>query len=61
MTKGTPSMGKKNKKVHILCRRCGNATYHATHKECVKCGFGKSSKLKKQGFQNKTLSGARRK
>ena len=23
MAKGTPSMGKKNKKTHIRCRRCG--------------------------------------
>ena len=23
MSKGTPSMGKKNKKTHIRCRRCG--------------------------------------
>ena len=27
MSKGTPSMGKKNKKTHIRCRRCGRNTY----------------------------------
>ncbi|NOX71513.1 MAG: 50S ribosomal protein L37e [Candidatus Micrarchaeota archaeon] len=61
MSKGTPSMGKKNKKTHILCRRCGNPTYHATKKVCVKCGFGKSSKLRKFSWQWKKLNGERKK
>lgn len=34
MSKGTPSMGKKNKKTHIRCRRCGRNTYHI-HKKFV--------------------------
>ena len=28
MAKGTPSMGKRNRIVHIRCRRCGRHTYH---------------------------------
>ena len=42
MSKGTPSMGKKNKKTHIRCRRCGRNTYHIRKKVCASCGFGKS-------------------
>jgi len=44
MSKGTPSMGKKNKKTHIRCRRCGKNTYHVRKKVCASCGFGKSKK-----------------
>jgi large subunit ribosomal protein L37e len=44
MSKGTPSMGKKNKKTHIRCRRCGRNTYHIRKKVCASCGFGKSKK-----------------
>ena len=40
--KGTPSMGKKNKKTHIRCRRV-----------CASCGFGKSSKIRRYSWQNK--------
>ncbi|MEN6442277.1 MAG: 50S ribosomal protein L37e [Methanoregula sp.] len=45
MTKGTPSMGKRNKKTHIACRRCGKISYHAQKKVCSACGFGRSTKL----------------
>ncbi|WP_405307445.1 50S ribosomal protein L37e, partial [Methanobrevibacter sp.] len=38
MSKGTPSMGKKNKKTHIRCRRCGKNTYHVRKKVCASCG-----------------------
>lgn len=37
--KGTPSFGKKNKIVHIRCRRCGRHTYHLQKKRCSACGF----------------------
>ena len=53
MSKGTPSMGKKNKKTHIRCRRCGKNTYHIRKKVCASCGFGKSSKLRRYSWQNK--------
>ncbi len=44
MSKGTPSMGKKNKKIHVKCRRCGKVAYHIRKKICASCGFGKSKK-----------------
>ena len=53
MSKGTPSMGKKNKKTHIRCRRCGRNTYHIRKKVCASCGFGKSKKLRRYSWQNK--------
>ncbi|MFA4825159.1 MAG: 50S ribosomal protein L37e [Methanoregula sp.] len=45
MTKGTPSMGKMNKKTHVTCRRCGKVSFHAQKKECSACGFGRSTKI----------------
>ena len=46
--KGTPSMGKKSKgKLHIMCRRCGNRSYHMKKGVCSSCGYGKSSRLRK--------------
>ncbi len=54
MTKGTPSMGRKSgKKTHIVCRRCGKRTYHASHKECSSCGYGKTAKVRKQAGMKK--------
>ena len=47
MTKGTPSKGKRQKKTHIACRRCGKRAYHIRKKECSSCGFGKSKRIKK--------------
>lgn len=48
MTKGTPSKGKQSgKKTHIICRRCGQRTFHASKKVCSSCGYGNSSKLRK--------------
>jgi large subunit ribosomal protein L37e len=46
MTKGTPSMGKRNKKTHIRCRRCGKHTYHIRKKRCSVCGFGATAKIR---------------
>jgi len=46
--KGTASKGKNSKgKTHIICRRCGEHTFHASRKICSSCGFGKTAKLKK--------------
>ncbi|HLE05997.1 MAG TPA: 50S ribosomal protein L37e [Candidatus Nanoarchaeia archaeon] len=51
MTKGGPSQGRKAKgKTHIVCRRCGKQTYHATNRECASCGFGKTAKLRKPSW-----------
>ncbi|QKQ98051.1 50S ribosomal protein L37e [Candidatus Nanohaloarchaea archaeon] len=36
--------GKRNKKSHGKCRRCGKKAFHLRKKECAACGFGKTSK-----------------
>ncbi|MCS4542359.1 MAG: 50S ribosomal protein L37e, partial [Euryarchaeota archaeon] len=46
MTKGTPSFGKYQKKVHIRCRRCGRRSYNMTKKYCSACGFGRSKRIR---------------
>jgi large subunit ribosomal protein L37e len=46
MTKGTPSMGKKNKEKVVACRRCGKVSYNLRHNTCSHCGFGASSKMR---------------
>jgi large subunit ribosomal protein L37e len=59
--KGTPSFGKKQKRSHVLCRRCGNRSYNIRLRKCSKCGFGASAKIKRYSWQNKTLTGKRKK
>lgn len=51
MSKGTPSMGKKQKVTHIRCRRCGRTAYNIKTKVCAACGYGKTSKIKKFSWQ----------
>ncbi|MBU7013475.1 MAG: 50S ribosomal protein L37e [Theionarchaea archaeon] len=46
MGKGTPSFGKKNKRTHVRCRRCGNHSYHIRKRRCSSCGFGRSRKIR---------------
>ncbi len=54
MSKGTPSMGRKSgKKTHIVCRRCGDRTYHARKKRCSSCGYGVSARLRSYAWQKK--------
>ncbi|MFC7072387.1 50S ribosomal protein L37e [Halovenus rubra] len=53
MTKGTTGQGVKNKKSHVTCRRCGEASYHVKKKVCSSCGFGKSSKRRDYAWQSK--------
>ncbi|MDD1656590.1 MAG: 50S ribosomal protein L37e [Methanomicrobiales archaeon] len=53
MSKGTPSMGKRRKRTHIACRRCGHISYHVTHKVCSSCGFGKSTRMRGYRWANK--------
>ncbi|MDT8357106.1 MAG: 50S ribosomal protein L37e [Methanomicrobiaceae archaeon] len=53
MSKGTPSMGKRQKKTHITCRRCGKVSFHARHKVCSFCGFGRSRRMRSYNWISK--------
>ncbi len=44
MPEGKLRKGKRNKKTHGKCRRCGEASFHLKKKVCASCGFGKSTK-----------------
>jgi len=60
MTKGTPSFGLRNRKTHIMCRRCGQKSYHIRKKVCSSCGFGATAKIRKYNWQvKKVISGKR--
>ncbi|MFX1563530.1 MAG: 50S ribosomal protein L37e [Promethearchaeota archaeon] len=59
MGKGTPSFGKKNRKTHIRCRRCGRRSYHVRKKRCAACGFGRTSKIRQFSWQNKDVTRTR--
>jgi len=60
MTKGTPSFGKKQKKLHITCPRCGSHSYHISKKVCAKCGYGKSKRIKDYNWKWKRVIGKRK-
>ena len=53
MSSGTPAQGKKNKTVHVKCRRCGEKSYHKSKGVCSSCGFGKSAKRRGYAWQAK--------
>lgn len=53
MSKGTPSMGKRQKRTHIACRRCGKISFHAQHKVCSACGFGRSRRMRSYRWTEK--------
>ncbi|MBR9676754.1 50S ribosomal protein L37e [Candidatus Woesearchaeota archaeon] len=54
MSKGTASKGKHNKgRIHIRCRRCGNASYHKIKKVCSSCNYGKAAKLRTYSWAKK--------
>ena len=59
MVKGTASMGKKHKVVHIRCRRCGRRAYHVQRKVCAACGYGASSRIKRYRWKVKNVQGIR--
>ncbi len=59
MGKGTPSFGKKNKKTHIRCRRCGRRSYHVRKKRCAACGFGESSRIRQYNWARKDVTRTR--
>lgn len=55
MGKGTPSMGKHNADAtHTICRRCGRHSYFKRKGTCASCGFGKTARLRKYHWQNRT-------
>ncbi|RLI90164.1 MAG: 50S ribosomal protein L37e [Candidatus Altiarchaeales archaeon] len=60
MTKGTPSFGKKQKKLHTTCPRCGFHSYHISKKVCAKCGYGKSKRIKNYRWKWKKVKGKRK-
>ncbi|KAI5192063.1 large subunit ribosomal protein L37e [Nematocida sp. AWRm77] len=39
MTKGTSSFGKRNKRNHIQCARCGKESFHKQKRSCASCGY----------------------
>jgi len=53
MSKGTSSMGKKQKRTHVRCRRCGRHAFHAQKNRCASCGFGESAKLRSYAWAHK--------
>lgn len=53
MVKGTPSMGKRQKRSHIKCRRCGSVSFSLHAKYCVACGFGKSRRMRAYAWGEK--------
>ncbi|MFX1341349.1 MAG: 50S ribosomal protein L37e [Promethearchaeota archaeon] len=59
MGKGTPAFGKKNKKSHIRCRRCGRRSYHVRKKRCAACGFGQTSRIRKYSWSWKDVTRTR--
>ncbi|MCD6248508.1 MAG: 50S ribosomal protein L37e [Hadesarchaea archaeon] len=59
MSKGTPSMGKRHKTLHIRCRRCGRRSYHVRKGVCAACGYGSSARIKKYNWKNKNFRGIR--
>lgn len=47
-------MGRRSgKKTHIVCRRCGNRTYHVNKKRCSSCGYGDSARQRSYSWQKK--------
>ncbi|MFH1127041.1 MAG: 50S ribosomal protein L37e [archaeon] len=54
MTDGKPSFGKRNKRSHSICRRCGKHAMHIAKKICASCGFGNSKRIRKYSWQTKT-------
>jgi large subunit ribosomal protein L37e len=56
MTKGTASMGKRNKRLHIRCRRCGRNSFHMKKKICSSCGFGRSKKIRHYNWHGKNAN-----
>merc|ERR1711974_156271 len=39
MPKGTTANGKKNKRNHEICKRCGKNSYHKQKQTCASCAY----------------------
>ncbi|MHC1579545.1 MAG: 50S ribosomal protein L37e [Candidatus Alkanophagales archaeon] len=59
MSKGTPSMGKRQKRTHGICRRCGRRSFHISKRRCAACGFP-NPRWRKYNWTVKQLARARR-
>lgn len=53
MSKGTSSMGKRQKRTHVRCRRCGKVSMNIHTKRCTACGFGRSPRMKSYKWEKK--------
>uniref|UniRef100_A0A6T1DQD2 Ubiquitin-like domain-containing protein n=1 Tax=Alexandrium monilatum TaxID=311494 RepID=A0A6T1DQD2_9DINO len=49
---GTPAMGKRHKKTHGLCPRCGKRSFHYQKKRCAACGYP-SARLRHYNWSKK--------
>merc|ERR1719396_60609 len=49
---GTPAMGKRHKKSHGLCPRCGKRSFHNQKKRCAACGYP-ASKIRSYEWSKK--------
>lgn len=52
-TEGALRKGKRFKRVHGRCRRCGHLSFHLSRGVCAYCGFGRTKKIRKYGWQKK--------
>lgn len=58
MSKGTPSFGKKNKRNHLMCPRCGNMAYHKQRRACASCAFPEAKRRTPGSLKAKRRPGA---
>jgi|YelNatPaOPRAMG01_1025707.scaffolds.fasta_scaffold48368_3 large subunit ribosomal protein L37e len=57
---GTTAFGRRNKRVHTLCRRCGRRAFNITKRRCAACGFGASRKIRVYSWVRKSLNRQKR-
>ncbi|HLC84660.1 MAG TPA: 50S ribosomal protein L37e [Candidatus Nanoarchaeia archaeon] len=54
MSKGTSAHGEHGKgKSHVPCRRCGYPSFHIRHKMCAKCGYGRTTTIRRFAWAKK--------
>lgn len=52
LIEGTPSLGKRHNKSHVLCNRCGKRSFHVQKKTCASCGYP-AAKLRSHNWATK--------